>query len=66
MDTHNDEWLLPYMVRFMYMVRPKKKTPNDYPLFGYKVIPGEKEQLSELLNEVWEFKNRKLKPGQVN
>ena len=36
------------------------KSPNDYPLFGYRVLPNIKESMTDLLDSVLKLCNSKL------
>jgi len=47
------------------MKRRKKKSPNEYPLFGCRVMPEIKEELDQLLVEVVEIKNRSIEVDEI-
>lgn len=42
------------------MAKKIPKTPNDYPILGYRVLPNIKESLTAQLDEVLELYNRDL------
>ena len=40
------------------------KTPNDYPLLGYRVLPAVKDSITLQLNEVLDIYNNELDENQ--
>ena len=46
------------------MKRPELKDPSDYPQMAFRVSSEDKERLMELINEVHEIANSKVREGE--